>query len=60
MSLPLFIDGVLLGVPLGLLLGYRVLQRWQSHKEKQRDIDRLTAQFQALFRALAQGKKPYP
>ena len=57
----IFISGVILGVFLGLLLGSRVLshmlQRWQSRMEKQHDIDQLTEQFQALFRAIDQGKK---
>ena len=64
MSIELFISGVILGLLLGLLLGSRVLshmlRRWQSRKEKQHDMDRLTAHFQALFRAIDQGKKPYP
>jgi len=49
MSISLCISGVILGVLLGLL-GYRVLQEWQGHKERQRAIDRITEQFQALFR----------
>ena len=49
MSTLLFISGVVLGVGLGLL-GYRVLQAWRGRQERQRDIDRLTEQFQALFR----------
>jgi hypothetical protein len=58
MSIPLFISGVILGGLLGLL-GYRVLQEWQSRQERQRDIDRLTEQFQALFRESDQGKNHY-
>ncbi len=59
MSIPLFINGVIFGLPLGLLLGYRVLRGWQGRQEKQRDMDRLTEQFQALFRESDQGKKHY-
>ena len=47
MSIPLFMSGVILGALLGLLLGYRVLRGWQGRQEKQRDMDRLTEQFQA-------------
>ena len=61
MAIETFISGMILGLFLGLLLGSRVLphllQRWQSRKEQQHDIDWLTEQFQALFRALDQGKK---
>jgi hypothetical protein len=49
MSIPLVIIGALVGGLLGLL-GYRVLQGWRARQERQRDIDRLTEQFQALFR----------
>ena len=61
MAIELFISGIILGLFLGLLLGSRVLsrilQRWQNRKQQQHDIDRLTEQFQALFRAIDQGKK---
>jgi hypothetical protein len=60
MSTAYFISGMICGVPLGLLLGHRLLRRWQGCKARQRDMDRLTAQFQALFREIDQGKKPYP
>jgi len=63
-AIEIFIGGMILGLFLGLLLGSRVLshmlQRWQSRKEKQHDIDRLTEQFQALFRGRDQGKNHYP
>jgi hypothetical protein len=59
MSIPLFMDGVIFGLPLGLLLGYRVLRGWQGCQERQRDMDRLTEQFQALFRESDQRKKHY-
>ena len=61
MSIETFISGVILGLLMGLLLGSRflsyLLRRWQNRREKQHDIDRLTEQFQALFRASDQGKK---
>jgi hypothetical protein len=59
-SIPLFITGVVLGLPLGLLLDSRVLRGWQGRQERQRDIDRLTEQFQALFREIDQGKNQGP
>ncbi len=55
MSIPFFLSGVILGLLIGLM-GYRVLQGWQSRQERQRDIDRLTEQFQGLFRKSDQGK----
>jgi hypothetical protein len=55
MSIPLCIIGALVGGLLGLL-GYRVLQGWRARQERQRDIDRLTEQFQALFRESDPGK----
>jgi len=58
MSILLFIGGVALGVGLGLL-GYRVLKGWWGRQERQRDIDQLTEQFQALFREIDSGKNPY-
>jgi hypothetical protein len=59
MSIPLFIDGVIFGLPLGLLLGYRGLRWWQGRQERQRDMDQLTEQFQALFRKSVQEKNHY-
>ena len=59
MSILLFISGVVLGLGLGLL-GYRVLKGWRGRQERQRDIDQLTEQFQALFREIDSGKNPYP
>jgi hypothetical protein len=59
-SIPLFMSVVIFGVLLRLLLRYRVLQRWQCRKREQRDIDRLTEQFQELFREINQGKNPRP
>jgi hypothetical protein len=59
MSIPLFIDGVVFGLPLGLLLGYRGLRWWQGRQKRQHDMDQLTEQFQALFRKSVQGRNPY-
>jgi hypothetical protein len=59
MFILLFISGVILGVGLGLL-GYRVLKGWRGRQERQRDMDQLTEQFQALFREIDSGKNPYP
>ena len=58
MSIPFFMSGVILGGLLGLL-GYCMLPRWRSRQERQRDIDQLTEQFQALFRESDQGKNHY-
>ena len=58
-SVPFFMSGVIVGVLLGLL-GFRILQGWQGRQRRQRDIDRLTKQFQALFRESDQGKNQYP
>ena len=55
LSIPLVIIGAFVGGLLGLL-GSRVLHGWRARHERQRDIDRLTAQFQALFRENDQGK----
>src|SRR5262245_39042231 len=52
----LFLSGVLLGLLLGLLLSSLVPQRWHSRQRRQRDIDRLTEEFQALFRKIDQGE----
>jgi hypothetical protein len=46
---------VFVGGLLGLL-GYRVRQGWRARRERQHDINRLTEQFQALFRESDQGK----
>jgi hypothetical protein len=56
LSLLLFISGILLGVLLGLCVRFRVPQGWRERQRRRRDIDRLTAQFQALFRESDQGK----
>jgi hypothetical protein len=58
MSIPFFLIGVSVGGILGLL-GYRVLQGRRTRLERQRDIDQLTEQFQALFRESDPGKNHY-
>jgi hypothetical protein len=58
MSILLFITGVVFGLGLGLL-GYRVLQGRRVRQARQRNIDQLTEQFQALFREIDSGKNPY-
>jgi hypothetical protein len=61
MPVPLFIiSGVILGVLLGLLRRFRILQGWQCRQRRRHDIDRLTDQFQALFREIDQGKNHRP
>jgi hypothetical protein len=60
MSILLCFSGVILGVLLALLLGSRVLLGWQSRTRRQGDIDRLIAQFQALFQEMDQGKNHRP
>ena len=56
MSIQLFIGGGILGF-LVILLCYRVMQEWQSRALRRRDIDRLIAQFHALFRHIDQEKE---
>jgi len=51
---------MIFGLPLGLLLGSRVMQGWRGRQERQREIDQLTEQFQVLFREIDSGKKQYP
>jgi hypothetical protein len=55
MSIRLCILGVFVGGLLGVL-GYRALQGRRARQERQRDIDRLTEQFQTLFRESDPGK----
>ena len=59
MSISFFISGMIFGLPLGLLLGARGLKGWRDHRARQRTIDRLTEQFQALFREIDSGKNQY-
>jgi len=57
MVIPLVIRGVLFGVLLGLLLGYGMARWWQLRARRKRDMDRLIAQFHALFRQIDQEKQ---
>ena len=59
MSMQAFISGLTLGILLGILLCHVSLQ-WFSGvrpRRNKREIDRLTEQFQALFRQIDQDKK---
>lgn len=56
-SLRHFLSGVIVGLLLVLLLGYQELQGRPLRQRRQRDIDRLIEQFQALFREIDQGKR---
>jgi hypothetical protein len=60
MVIQFVIYGVILGVLLGVLFGYGVAQEWQLRVRRKRDIDRLIAQFQALFRQINQEKHQRP
>jgi hypothetical protein len=54
------ISAFVLGLFLGVLLGYSVLQGWRLRVGRKRDIDRLLKQFQALFRQIDQEKHQHP
>jgi hypothetical protein len=60
MTILIFISGVILGGLLGVLMGPRVVQRWQPPWRKTHDIDRLVEQFQVLFRQRRQEHHPRP
>ena len=59
MSIQVFISGLIVGILLGILLCYVALQ--YVHRQRlrctKREIDRLTEQFQELFRQIDQGKQ---
>jgi len=59
MSMQVFISGLILGILLGVLLCYVSLQwfSWQRVRFTKREIDRLTEQFQELFRQIDQDKR---
>ena len=57
MPIQLFLSGVILVLLIGMLLGYHLLPWLQRREGRQRDIDRLVEQFQALFRQLDQIKE---
>jgi len=50
MSMQLFLSSVILGLLVGMLLGYCLLHGPQRREGRQREIDRLVEQFQELFR----------
>ena len=59
MSMQVFISGLILGILLGVLFCYVSVQ-WFSRQHlryTKREIDRLTQQFQELFRQIDQDKK---
>jgi flagellar biosynthesis protein FliR len=59
MSIQVFISGLIVGILLGILLCYVALQ--YVHRQRlrctKREIDRLTEQFQELFRQIDQDKQ---
>ena len=59
MSIQVFISGLILGTLLGILLCYVSLQyvSRQRVRNNKREIDRLTEQFQELFRQNDQDKQ---
>jgi len=59
MSMQVFISGLILGILLGILLCYVSLQyvSRQRLRSSKREIDRLTEQFQELFRQNDQNKQ---
>ncbi len=59
MSMQVFISGLILGTLLGILLCYVSLQyvSRQRVRNNKREIDRLTEQFQELFRQNDQDKQ---
>ena len=59
MSMQVFISGLILGILLGILLCYVSVQWFgrQHLRCTKREIDRLTQQFQELFRQIDQDKK---
>ena len=59
MSTQIFISGLLLGLLLGVLVCYvslQILSRRRFHGKK-REIDRLTEDFQELFRQIDKGNE---
>ncbi len=59
MSMQVFISGLLLGILLGMLLCYMAVQYYSRPRVRcsKREIDRLAAQFQALFRQIDRDKR---
>ncbi len=58
MSTQIFLSGVLLGFLLGVLVCYVSLQLLtrRQFRGKKREIDRLTEEFQQLFRQMDKGE----
>ena len=59
MSMQVFISGLILGILLGILVCYVALQYLNRQRLRctKREIDRLTEQFQELFRQIDQDKQ---
>ena len=59
MSIQVFISGLMLGILLGILLCYVSLQYFSRQRGRcsRREINRLTEQFQELFRQIDQDKQ---
>ena len=59
MSMQVFISGLILGILLGILLCYVALQCFSRQRGRcsKREINRLTEQFQELFRQIDQDKQ---
>jgi hypothetical protein len=62
MSIQIFISGLMLGFLLGVLVCYVSLQvlSQRRFRDRKREIDRLTEDFQALFRQIDKGKDQNP
>lgn len=58
MSTQMFMSGFILGLLLGVLLCYVTLQFFSRQRlhERRREVDRLTEEFQELFRQIDQDK----
>lgn len=59
MSMQVFISGLMVGILLGILLCYISVQHFNRSRVRcsKREIERLTAQFQALFRQIDRDKR---
>jgi len=57
MSMQIFLSGVILGLLVGMLLGYCLLPGPQRREGKQQEIDRLVEQFQELFRQIDRDRE---
>ena len=62
MSTQIFISGLMLGFLAGVLVCYVALQLFgrRRFRGKQKEIDRLTDDFQALFRQIDEGNNQSP